>query len=242
MCVLVWMWIHLWAPWCTCGRRSLCVWREREREREREWEREKRERERDQTVHVCGQPRTVCSVTAIIGVALQLFDGHISKHEYRVGERLRIMTVISSKFQQRKHPAKSLFDPTYFMSAGTARQEIEGSLRQEEKLIVIVIFPDVVTVDLGNVQLWHFVRRVRTRRAPRTIIIIRLWTRLQLTSWGSDRYIRMWEEGNRWITNDFDQRRQAHRRTDHGRERRGDRTGASASQRSWGDLRINRSN
>ena len=44
--------------------------REREREREREGG-----RERDLTEHVRGLPRTVCSVTAIFGVALQLVDG-----------------------------------------------------------------------------------------------------------------------------------------------------------------------
>ena len=104
-----------------CGRTRVCMREECvsvERERERE-------RERDQTVHVRGLPRTVCSVTAsvtaIIGVALQLFDGHIPVHECRVGERLRDMTVNTSKFQQRKHPC-SLLDPTYFVFVGTGRR------------------------------------------------------------------------------------------------------------------------
>ena len=60
----------------------------RERERERERRERERERERDLTVHVHGLPRTVCGVTAIIGVALQLFDKHIPLHECRLVKHL----------------------------------------------------------------------------------------------------------------------------------------------------------
>ena len=76
--------------------------RERDRQRDRETDRQRdrdRDRERDQIEHVRGLPRTVCSVTAITGVALQLFDG---KHPYGGGPCQELLDAPKLKKPQKK--------------------------------------------------------------------------------------------------------------------------------------------